>query len=86
MAIGSFLLIGLCMVAINGEGEEENHQYASCGTGHIAIGLFSDKPASLFEAKMTTWFVHLGLIYFFETGIPFCRQLLNSPQENFEET
>lgn len=85
MVIGSFLLIGLSVVAFNGQGEEENHQYASHGTGHMGLGFFSDNFASILRATLITWIVHLGLIYFLETGIPFCRQLLKSREKTLKK-
>lgn len=85
IAIAPVLLFGLSMFAPNGRGDAENHQYASYETGHIGIGFFSDKLASIFGATLTAWFFHLGLIYFLETGIPFCRQLLKSHEKTLKK-
>ncbi len=84
MAIWSLSLIGLSVIAFSGQGEEENLQHASYGTGNIGIDFFFDKFASLFGATSTVWLVHFGLIYFFETGVPFCRELLKSREKTLK--
>jgi hypothetical protein len=85
MAIGSFLFIGLSGFALNRQNQEENHQYASYGTGDMELGFFSEKIASILGATLFTWFLHLVLIYFLETGIPFCRQLLKSRKKALKQ-
>ena len=85
VVVGSIMFIGLPVFAFNGQGEEEDHQYASFGTGENGLGFLSDNLASILGATLTTWFLHLCLIYFLETGIPFCRQLLKSRQKTLKK-
>jgi hypothetical protein len=85
MVVGSVFFIGVSVLVFNGQGEAENHQYAFYGTGDMRLGFFSEKLASIPGEALNTWFVHLVLIYFLETGIPFCRQLLKSRQKTLKK-
>jgi hypothetical protein len=81
----AILFIGLSEFVARNKGEDLDHQSDHFGIRDLQFTLIWREVTSILRTVIITWSIHLGLVFFLDTLIPFLRDLRQNRQKSLQK-
>jgi hypothetical protein len=81
----AILFIGLSEFVAKNSVDDLDHQSDHFGIGDVQITSIWYEVVSILETVVITWSIHLGLVFFLDTWIPFWRELRQNRQKTLKK-